>query len=76
MIFKSAQKELSRKSDADFRLSFFIQVKFIILQLPKVTTSKVFEGSVNGNKFAFISPVGPLFGQRSDFHNPISIFVY
>ena len=55
---------------------FFVQVKFVILQSRKVIVPTGLKGSMKGNKFAFISPVESLFVQRSDFHNPISIFIY
>lgn len=55
---------------------FFVQVKLVILQSLKVTVPTGLKGSMKGNKFAFISPVESLFDQRSDFHNPISIFMY
>jgi hypothetical protein len=55
---------------------FFVQVKFVILQSLKVTVPTGLKGSMKDNKFAFISPVESLFGQPSDFHNPINIFMY
>lgn len=75
MILKIENKELSQKPNRDFWLIFFVQVKFVILQSLKVTVPMGLKSSKKDNKFAFISPVESLFVQRSDFHNPISIFM-